>query len=176
MFERNRIDNTRDVIAVAVKVALTDGAELVGKLVISRSRDLQETLNGGDPFVAFEPYGETRMILAKSSIQSVRPIDAAQVPNLTAPITDGDGFDPHTVLGVARRADWDEIRAAFHKLSMVYHPDRYATAHLPADVSAYLDAKARQINTAYAVLEDAHYRPVGTAKPTAEPVFQKSAR
>ncbi len=176
MFERNRIDNTRDVVSVAVRIKLTDGSELTGKLVISRSRDVQETLNGTDPFVAFEPYGEARMILSKSSIRSVKPIDAVSVPNLSAPISDRDGFDPHAVLGVAKRADWEEIRAAFHKLSMAYHPDRYATANLPDDVSHYLEAKARQINTAYSVLEDAYYRPVGTAKAVAEPIFQKASR
>ncbi|MEL6299965.1 MAG: J domain-containing protein [Pseudomonadota bacterium] len=176
MFERNRIDNNRDVVAVGAQVELSDGVQLTGKMIVTRARDVQETLNGSDPFIAFEPYGEDRMLIAKAQIRSVRPIEPAAVPSLSARIRDRDGFDPHTVLGVAKRADWDEIRSAFHKLSLAYHPDRYANASLPADVTDYLAATARQINAAYSALEAAHYRPAGADRAApSTPIYEKSA-
>jgi curved DNA-binding protein CbpA len=58
--------------------------------------------------------------------------------------------DPYTILGVARSATRDEIRAAYRKLVERYHPDRHHGNPLENLAS---DAMAR-INQAYEVLSD----------------------
>lgn len=59
--------------------------------------------------------------------------------------------DYYEVLGVSRTADGKEIKAAYRKLAMAYHPDRN-----PGNSEA--EEKFKQINGAYAVLSDPEKR------------------
>lgn len=61
------------------------------------------------------------------------------------------GKDYYQVLGVARDASQDDIKKAFRKLAMKYHPDRN-----PDDPAA--ESKFKDVNEAYAVLSDADKR------------------
>lgn len=71
-----------------------------------------------------------------------------------------DYKDYYQVLGVSRSASTDEIRKAYRKLAMQYHPDRN-----PDDKQA--EERFKEINEAYQVLNDsqkrAHYDRVGSA-------------
>ena len=55
--------------------------------------------------------------------------------------------DFYTTLGVARDASADDLKKAYRKLAMQYHPDRN-----PGDAAA--EAKFKEINEAYDVLKD----------------------
>jgi len=59
--------------------------------------------------------------------------------------------DYYEVLGVSRTADEKELKSAFRKLAMQYHPDRN-----PGDPDA--EARFKEINEAYDVLKDADRR------------------
>ena len=71
-----------------------------------------------------------------------------------------DYKDYYKTLGVARNASTDEIRKAYRKLAMQYHPDRN-----PGDKQA--EERFKEVNEAYQVLSDsqkkAHYDRVGSA-------------
>lgn len=73
--------------------------------------------------------------------------------------------DYYQLLGVSRDADAKEIKAAYRKLALKYHPDRN-----PGDKAA--EEKFKQINEAYAVLSDeqkrARYDRYGSADPGAQ--------
>ena len=58
--------------------------------------------------------------------------------------------DYYDILGVARNASADEIKHAFRRLAMQYHPDRNAEAEA--------EARFKEINEAYEVLSDAERR------------------
>jgi len=62
-----------------------------------------------------------------------------------------DYKDYYKILGVARTANADEIRAAYRKLAMKYHPDKN-----PGDKKS--EEKFKEINEAYQVLSDAEKR------------------
>jgi molecular chaperone DnaJ len=59
--------------------------------------------------------------------------------------------DFYTTLGVARDASADDLKKAYRKLAMQYHPDRN-----PGDAAA--EAKFKEINEAYDVLKDEQKR------------------
>jgi curved DNA-binding protein len=71
-----------------------------------------------------------------------------------------DYKDYYKILGVERKASTDEIRSAYRKLAMKYHPDKN-----PGDKKA--EEKFKEINEAYQVLSDeqkrAHYDRLGSA-------------
>ena len=71
-----------------------------------------------------------------------------------------DYQDYYETLGVSRNASTDDIRKAYRKLAMKYHPDRN-----PGDKQA--EERFKKINEAYQVLNDskkrAHYDRVGSA-------------
>jgi curved DNA-binding protein len=71
-----------------------------------------------------------------------------------------DYKDYYKILGVERKASADEIRSAYRKLAMKYHPDKN-----PGDKKA--EDKFKDINEAYQVLSDdkkrARYDQVGNA-------------
>src|SRR5215510_3732602 len=71
-----------------------------------------------------------------------------------------DYKDYYKILGVERKASADDIRSAYRKLAMKYHPDKN-----PGDKKA--EDKFKDINEAYQVLSDdskrAKYDQLGSA-------------
>ena len=64
------------------------------------------------------------------------------------PADDGHyGFDPYVVLGVARDAGKEDIRAAYLREMASYHPDK--VSHLGAELQELAKRKAQAINRAY---------------------------
>jgi curved DNA-binding protein CbpA len=59
--------------------------------------------------------------------------------------------DYYKILGVSENATQDEIKQAYKKLAMKYHPDRN-----PGDKQA--EEKFKEINEAYSVLSDPEKR------------------
>lgn len=155
MFERGKPETSSQaqMTAVPVEIGLDDGSAAKGKLLVSAARGLGETLNGPAVFLEFQPYGGERMFIARSALRSVRPVHVPAAGNLQSRSRDVDAFDPYAVLGVRAGSPWEQIRAAYVRLSKTYHPDRYASAELPAEVNDYLSAMARRVNAAYAALE-----------------------
>jgi hypothetical protein len=177
MFERNKIDTITQapLLAVPAEVTFDDGEISRGKFLISSGRTFADALNAPTLFLEFEAYGEERRFVAKAAIRYVKLVAVPNTANLLSRGRDGDSFEPHQVLGVERGAEWADVRAAYFALSKVYHPDRYASVDLPAEVRDYLDVMSRRINLAYAALE----KPKMIVKAIAqrpEPVYQSRPR
>lgn len=160
---------------LCVEITLEDGRSLKGKFVVPPGRTLMEVLNGGTPFVEFEPFGEPHAFLAKSSFRVVTPLNVAPAPALPAGVKDMHGFDPYAVLAVAPGASREDVHHAYVLLAKAYHPDRFATAELPPEVSEYLAAMSRRINAAHDTIEAARRdRPAPMARQ--EPIFTTPGR
>lgn len=176
MFERNKVDSTPEHTAVAIEASLDDGRILKGKVAIPLSRTVYDVLNGPGVFLEFEPFDGERQFIAKSSLRTVKMLSVGRGPNLNLRLRDLDGFDPHTILGLNRAATWDEIKAAYHRLAKIYHPDRYSSAELPQEVRDYLASMARRINAAYSALEVPQQAKKQMAAVSSTPIYTSPAR
>jgi len=176
MFERVKVDNTLELGAIAIELTLEDGRLLKGRLAIPMSKTVFEVLNGPGAFVDFEPFDGDRQYLAKTTLRAVKLVNPPKAANLAGKLKDMDGFDPHRILGVGTEAGWDDVRQAYHALAKAYHPDRYSSAELPAEVRDYLSVMARRINAAYAALESPHQARKQAAAERTDPVYARAAR
>lgn len=169
MFERNKVDTVTRLHTVNVEIECHDGCTLSGRIAIPASRPLLDALNGQGCFIEFEPFEGERRLLAKSALRSIRLLRPPKAPRLDADAPDRSGFDPHAILEVTKGIDADGLRRAYLERSKAYHPDRFASVELPAEVTAYLETMARRVNMAYEALQ-----PEATAiKPVrSEPVWQ----
>jgi hypothetical protein len=176
MFERNRIDNLPEQTAVAAELGLDDGRILKGKVAVPLHKTIHDVLNGAVTFLEFEPFDGERQFIAKGAVRTLRLLSTGRGPNLQARLRDQDAFDPFAILGLNRAAAWDDVKAAYHRLAKVYHPDRYASAELPTEVREYLGAMARRINAAYAALEAPQQQRKQATDHRAAPVYTSPAR
>ncbi len=175
MFERNNIDNVV-LNGVPIEITTDTGEVLAGRLLVAMGRSPVDVLNGPGTFIEFEPWGGAAVLISKSSLRTIKVVQVARPENLKSRVLAADSFDPHGVLGVQAGVGFDEVKAAWHRLSKAYHPDRYASAELPQEVVDYLGAMARRVNAAYAALETALAAPRKPVAMRAAPIFTSQPR
>lgn len=176
MFERNRVENCLQQTTVPAELLLHSGELLKGRFYINASRAIFDVLNGDAQFLDFETYGGERAWIAKSTLASVRIVTVPPANGLNTRLADQAHFDPYQVLNVHTATPWDDVRAAYLKLSKIYHPDLFAGVVLPGEVADYLSAMARRINAAYRALEVPHLAAKRAVVEKAKPVYTSSSR
>ena len=156
MFERNVIDQgtCTEKKAHPVHITLDDGSKLRGRMMVSKTRSINQELNMDGRFVVFEPYRGDQMLLAKTAIRSLSVTNVPKASQLQGRRLSGQDFDPHAVLGIAHGAAHEIVRSAYHNLAKAYHPDRYASQDLPDEIMEYAGSMLRRINLAYAELSE----------------------
>ena len=156
MFERNRIDRIPDAEKTVHHVALTlrDGSEISGRVLISQNRGLMDELNASHTFIEVDTYPGERVIVAKGMIRQARTIDMPKSEQLAKRMRQLETSDPLTLLQLKPGADSNDIRASYHRLAKLYHPDRYLSLDLPKEISDYVAAVSVRLNAAYAALSE----------------------
>jgi DnaJ-domain-containing protein 1 len=145
--------NGRDDTANRISVFLTlaDNQVVTVSIRLPLSRRLADALNNDDVFLdAITPSGQQQFI-AKSTIKLVR---SANVPRADQLDTEGrvpgtPAFDPYAILKVAKDANPEEIKSAYHRMARLYHPDRIASYELPDEVKDYVRTMLVRINLAF---------------------------
>lgn len=166
MFERNRVDNRAETL-IAVELSLADGSTLAGRAVLSPGKGVHKLLEGEDAFIYVEGFNGEGAFVPKAEIKGLKIIAPGRMQMAALHIPDARNFDPHRVLGLEKGASFEQIREAYHRLSKIYHPDRYAAVELPREVKVYLDAMTQNVNAAFRAL-----RYVGQKQ---EPVYSRGA-
>lgn len=176
MFERNKIDNAAQQMTVPAELTLEGGEVVRGRFVISSARNIFDVLNGDAHFLDFETYEGERQLIGRTTIKAVKLTAVPGANHLKGRVRETETFDPYQVLGVTTEAPFDEIRAAYLKLSKIYHPDRFHGVDLPGEVKEYLSAMVRRINAAYGVLEAPVQAARRAAIAKARPIFTSPIR
>lgn len=151
MFERNPVDNKNEML-IAVEVAMADGSKVSGRAVLAPGKAVHKLLEAGEPFLYVDGFDGEGAFLPKADIRGLKVIQPARAQALTLMIPDARNFDPYRILSLEKGASFEEIRDAYHRLTKVYHPDRYASVELPREVKIYLDAMAKNVNAAFRAL------------------------
>ncbi len=143
MFNR---DN--DFTKALVQLRLTDGREVRGQLQMPYGSTPARVLNNDDKFVSIEQSGGREALFAKTVIAELSLAEEIKMPTLVnrAP---GPEDGPYTVLGLASDADHETVSRTYRKMAKIYHPDNFASVHLPQEVTNYLNEAFRQIAIAY---------------------------
>lgn len=134
---------------ILVEITRQDGRLIVGYLIVPRGSDLTRFLNNNARFVEFEDLGGTHQMIAKQSMVDVTSKSLAGSVDLKVP----NSHDPYTILGVPKSADAAEARAAYLKMTKLYHPDQFNSVRLPDEVVRYLAAMFDRSNTAYNLIK-----------------------
>jgi hypothetical protein len=153
MFERNKVDN-RTSMTVAVQIVFVDGSMVTGRAPLSPTKGVHQLLDSADSFLFLELFNGEAAFVPKSEIKALSLITPIRTQTLKIVPQDATDFDPHRVLGVSPQAEWDEVRQAYHRLTKLYHPDKYASVELPAEVRTYLDGMAKLVNASFRALRN----------------------
>ena len=136
----------------------TDAAASVGSVGASPLDD-ESVLNaifGDYSFETADEGGDSVLGVVAPSSSAIAPSSSeiAAKEQLRKVLDDGavEGLDPYAVLGVARDAPLPEIRRAFRRLAMRWHPDR--CARLPEVERLQAELIFKQVNLAHEVLTD----------------------
>ena len=154
MFERNRIDRAGDSSRASsdVEITLESGETISGRLHFPSTRTLGDELNSASSYLDFESHSHERYFVSKQSVQLVQPRHIPRADHLNRAQNKPDTFNPWAVLGVPETASKDDIRDAYHRMVKQYHPDRFATISMPAEIADYINAMSRRINSAHSAL------------------------
>jgi DnaJ domain len=158
MFERNRVDNTMTA-TIAVELTLADGSIVTGRAAMPSGRQVHKLMDGAEAFLFVETFEGEGTFVPKVDVKSLKLVPLARPQELRIAATDVSSFDPYKVLGVERGCTLEDLKAAYHRLTKVYHPDSYAGVALPPEVAAYIDSRCKQVNAAFRVLKGSRPAP-----------------
>lgn len=152
MFERNRVDNRAETL-IAVEVVLASGEKVAGRAVLASGKAVHKLLDGDDSFIYLEGFDGEGSFVPKAEIRGLKVMNNVPAQTTVLRIPDARNFEPYRVLGLEKGASFDEIRDAHRRLSKLYHPDRYASVDLPAEVKVYFESMTRNVNAAFRALQ-----------------------
>jgi hypothetical protein len=139
-------------VPVLVEVLIADGSLMKGTVLVQRDKSLKDVFSGTDQFIEFECMVNGDMVLGKAAIATVRAAKQIKTDQLERKLKMLEKSDAFAVLKLPKTASREQARDAYLAMARAYHPDRFAGFELPAEVSEYLNAMARSINSAYSEL------------------------
>ena len=125
-----------------IDISLTDGSRMQAKVFIPIQGRLIDILNDERQFLPVETVEGEIVALAKSSIKQLT------IPRADATVY--SGTDPYAILNLRPGISTDELKKAYHELSMANHPDRIKSFGLGPDFLDLATKNMARINTAYA--------------------------
>jgi hypothetical protein len=131
--------------SAVVNLVLTDGSTLTAKFFVAIQGRLTDLLNDDRKFLPVETSDGEIVAVAKSSIAR------ASMPGAAPKVYRGN--NPYVILGVREGVTAEELKTAYHQLSMLHHPDRIKGFGLGDDYQELATLNMARINDAYAQIQ-----------------------
>ncbi len=132
--------NRRTKYKMAVQVELDDASDRMLYLFVAPGTRIVDMLNDDRQFLPFEAVDSSIIIIKKSSIRRVIPLEG---------VTKSLSLDPYDILDIETDATEDEIHAAYRRAITANHPDRVHSMGLPREFTELANRRAALINDAY---------------------------
>lgn len=126
---------------IMVEIVLDDGQAVHGTIFIAPQGRMTDVLNDERQFLPVDRADGTFIALAKSAIRYVTPVAAEGAVY--------EGNNPYQILGVKEGISREDLKKAYHQLSMENHPDRMKGFGLGADYLELATRRMARINEAY---------------------------
>jgi hypothetical protein len=134
---------------IPVHILTAAGDSLRGHIKGGIAGHLVEFLNRDSGFFEFIEADGQVIILSKSAVRSVTPIERPKTDQLSHRMKVQETLDPYAILGICRGASAEEARSAYRHCARLYHPDKLAGVEVPAEVLEYVTAVFVRLTSAY---------------------------
>ncbi len=128
-------------IDIEVQVQLDDGSEFLGILSLSQGQRVSDLMNDERHFIPIQLPGGSVIILRKTVIAKVAPLDQH--------IDQDKISDPYEILGVPRNVSDEELKQYYRTLCSENHPDRVQSSGLSPQFVEMANSRMIRINDAY---------------------------
>jgi len=144
MFEKSQ--NIRERKKIRAFLKLNDGEPIEGYFFCMNNERVNDLLNDDRLFFPFQTIEGELLVVAKSSVAMAMPKDNAIEAKVST--------DPYEVLGVSPDATLEDVKQAYRQRMQEYHPDRFAQAELPEELTTLANDMASRITNAYQKLSE----------------------
>jgi DnaJ-domain-containing protein 1 len=141
---------------IEVHVQLDDGGEFLGTLALSQGQRVSDLMNDERQFLPIQLPGGSVIILRKSVITKVAPLDQHVDQERIS--------DPYEILGVPHNVSDDELKQFYHSLCSQNHPDRVQSSGLSPQFVEMANSRMIRINDAYQRILDMRQKRSGNGK------------
>jgi DnaJ like chaperone protein len=124
-------------------------AKQVARMFPPGSRVLEELLDGLFHIAKADGVVSPKEVAYLQAIAGIFGFSDAEFDRIRESQIGPDNSNPYTILGVARDASDEEIKAAWRKLIREHHPDRLVAEGLPQEFIDLATGKMATINAAY---------------------------
>ena len=128
-------------IEIDVQVELDDGSKFLGSLALSQGQRVSDLLNDERQFIPIHLPGGSVVILRKTIIAKVAPLDQQ--------VDQTEARDPYDVLGVPRSISNEDLKKSYRELCAENHPDRVQSSGLSPHFIEMANSRMIRINDAY---------------------------
>lgn len=134
-------DQRLSKLHIDVHVQLDDGSDFLGSLALSQGQRVSDLMNDERQFIPIHLPGGSVVILRKTVIAKVAPLDQE--------VDQTEANDPYDILGVPRSVSDEDLKKFYHELCAENHPDRVQSSGLSPHFVEMANSRMIRINDAY---------------------------
>lgn len=134
--------------AQILEACMADGTVIRGTMLIPRDKSVRDFIGQPEPFLEIECNENGLMLLAKTQLRYVRPIEMAKADQLERQMKQLEKLDAFGVLKLPKTATQQQVDDAAARMIELYVPMAEMVPLLPPEVVEYMAVVKKRIETA----------------------------